>query len=128
LADDEVGRIVDLVTRLGLDGIIATNTTTSRHGLRTSAEAVAAAGPGGLSGPPVRARSLEVLRLIRARAPRLCVVSVGGVTSAADVAERLNAGASLVQGYTAFLYAGPLWVRQINRRLSRGADGTWFAA
>jgi len=120
LRDEEVTRIAELVVRLGLDGIIATNTTISREGLTTDAARVEAIGAGGLSGAPLRARSLAVLHLIRASVPAgLCVISVGGVETAADVAERLDAGATLVQGYTAFLYRGPLWARQVNRGLDR---------
>ncbi|WP_104194782.1 quinone-dependent dihydroorotate dehydrogenase [Cryobacterium sp. M25] len=120
LADAEVTRISELVVELGLDGIIATNTTTSRAGLKTDAATVEAAGAGGLSGAPLQARSLAVLRVIRAAVPReLCVISVGGVETAEHVAERLAAGATLVQGYTGFLYRGPLWARQINRGLDR---------
>ncbi|TFC58613.1 quinone-dependent dihydroorotate dehydrogenase [Cryobacterium sp. TMT2-15-1] len=120
LADDEVTRISELVVELGLDGIIATNTTIARAGLKTDAATVEAAGAGGLSGAPLQARSLAVLRVIRAAVPReLCVISVGGVETANDVAERLAAGATLVQGYTGFLYRGPLWARQINRGLDR---------
>ncbi|MFP3381056.1 dihydroorotate dehydrogenase (quinone), partial [Bacillus sp. SIMBA_069] len=86
-----------------LAGIIATNTTIAREGLRTDSAVVAAAGAGGLSGAPLAARSLEVLRLIRSVVPpELCVISVGGVDTAEDVQERLDAGATLVQGYTAF--------------------------
>ncbi|MET0976533.1 MAG: quinone-dependent dihydroorotate dehydrogenase [Leifsonia sp.] len=119
LEDDQIDRIASLVVELGLDGIIATNTTISRTGLRTAADVVEAAGAGGLSGAPLAARSLAVLRRIRAVVPdTLCVISVGGVETAADVAERLAAGATLVQGYTAFLYRGPLWARQINRGLA----------
>ncbi|QWT25408.1 quinone-dependent dihydroorotate dehydrogenase [Subtercola sp. PAMC28395] len=120
LSDDEVRRISELAVSLGLDGIIATNTTISRDGLRTDPSVVDAAGAGGLSGPPVAARSLEVLRLVRAVVPaEMCVISVGGVETAADVAERLTAGATLVQGYTAFLYRGPFWAREVNRGLAR---------
>lgn len=120
LTDEQVERIARLAVELGLAGIIATNTTISRDGLRTDPSVVEAAGAGGLSGPPVAARSLEVLRLIRAVVPaELCVISVGGVETAEDVQERLDAGATLVQGYTAFLYRGPLWARQINRGLLR---------
>ena len=120
LADEEVLRICDLVVRLGLDGIIATNTTISREGLRTAASVVEGLGAGGLSGAPLAARSLEVLRLIRDRVPAsLCVISVGGVDSADDVQERLDAGATLVQGYTAFIYRGPLWARHVNRGIER---------
>lgn len=118
LTDDEARKVATLAARR-LDGIIATNTTLSRAGLATPAAVVEAAGAGGLSGPPVAARSLELLRLIRAEVPAdFCVISVGGVETAADVHERLAAGATLVQGYTAFLYRGPLWARQINRGLA----------
>ncbi|GAA1445122.1 quinone-dependent dihydroorotate dehydrogenase [Leifsonia poae] len=118
LTDDQVQKIAELVVELDLAGIIATNTTISREGLSTDQAVVAAAGAGGLSGAPLAARSLEVLRLIRSQVPAdLCVISVGGVETAADVQARLDAGATLVQGYTAFLYRGPLWARQINRGL-----------
>lgn len=120
LADDEVEAVAQLAVELGLAGLIATNTTISREGLATDPATVGAAGDGGLSGAPLRARSLEVLRLVRAAVPAdFCVVSVGGVETAADVQERLDAGATLVQGYTAFLYRGPLWARQINRGLAK---------
>jgi dihydroorotate dehydrogenase len=118
LSDDEVEAVSQLA--VGLDGIIATNTTLSRERLRTAEATVVAAGPGGLSGAPLAARSLGVLRIIRSVVPaELCVISVGGIETASDVAERLRAGATLVQGYTAFLYRGPLWARQINRGLDR---------
>lgn len=118
LTDDEARAIARLAVEL-LDGIIATNTTLSRAHLATDATTVASAGAGGLSGPPLAARSLELLRLIRSVVPaQFCVVSVGGVETAADVAGRLAAGATLVQGYTGFLYRGPLWARQINRGLA----------
>lgn len=128
LSDDQVRGIAALVVELGLAGIIATNTTLSREALRTDAAAVRAAGAGGLSGAPLAGRSLEVLRLIRAVVPaELCVISVGGVETAADVAQRIAAGATLVQGYTAFLYRGPFWAASINRGLARilaaAADG-----
>jgi dihydroorotate dehydrogenase len=75
-------------------------------------------GAGGLSGPVLRPRSLEVLKLLRANLPSgVAIVSVGGVFSASDVFERLELGASLVQGYTGFVYEGPLWARKINRGL-----------
>jgi dihydroorotate dehydrogenase len=120
LSDDAVTRIAELTVSLQLDGIIATNTTLSRANLKTDAAVVDAAGAGGLSGAPLHARSLDVLKLIRASVPaELCVISVGGVETAKQVAERLDAGATLVQGYTAFLYQGPLWARQINRGLDR---------
>lgn len=122
LTDADVLAVADLALDLGLDGIVATNTTVSRDGLVSDAAEVEACGAGGLSGAPLRARSLEVLRLLRDRGgDRLVLVSVGGVTTAQDVRERLDAGATLVQGYTAFLYEGPFWAHRINRGLARAA-------
>jgi len=119
LSDDEARGIAGLVVRLGLAGIVATNTTLSRGGLTTSPAVVAAAGDGGLSGAPIAARSLELLRVLReAVPPGMCIISVGGVETGADVAERLAAGATLVQGYTGFLYRGPLWARHVNTYLA----------
>ena len=121
LPDDEVTAIATMAVDLGLAGLIATNTTISREGLVTDRAKVAAAGAGGLSGAPLKQRSLEVLRLVRAAVPAdFCVISVGGVETAADVRDRRDAGATLVQGYTGFLYRGPLWARQISRGLRRG--------
>jgi dihydroorotate dehydrogenase len=122
LTDDQVTQVSKLAVRLGLAGLIATNTTLSRAGLVSTAATVGAAGAGGLSGAPLAARSLEVLRIVRASVPSdFCVISVGGVETGADVAERLAAGATLVQGYTAFLYRGPFWARAINRELAKRA-------
>lgn len=121
LPDDEVGAIARMAAELHLDGLIATNTTISREGLRTDAAAVERMGAGGVSGPPVKARSLEVLRLVREAVPdpSFCVISAGGVETARDVRDRLEQGATLVQGYTGFIYRGPFWARQINRELAR---------
>ncbi|GAA3774927.1 quinone-dependent dihydroorotate dehydrogenase [Microbacterium kribbense] len=119
LPDDQVVAIATMAVELGLAGLIATNTTVSREGLVTDPAVVAAAGDGGLSGAPLRERALAVLRQVRQVVPReFAVIAVGGVETAADVADRLDAGADLVQGYTAFLYRGPLWARQINRGLA----------
>ncbi|MGQ1840013.1 quinone-dependent dihydroorotate dehydrogenase [Kocuria turfanensis] len=120
LSDEDVLAVADLALDLGLDGIVATNTTISREGLVSDPAEVEACGAGGLSGAPLRRRSLEVLRLLRERVgDRLVLVSVGGVTTAEDVQERLAAGATLVQGYTGFLYEGPFWARSINQGLAR---------
>lgn len=122
LSDDEVADIARLAVDVGLSGLIATNTTIGREGLRTAASTVEAAGAGGLSGAPLKERALEVLDLVRAAVPEeFVVISAGGVETADDVRERLAHGATLVQGYTAFLYRGPLWARQINRGLRPGA-------
>lgn len=119
LDDEQVAGVARLAVDLELDGLIATNTTISREGLATDPTVVEAAGAGGLSGAPLADRSLKVLRLVREVVPRdFCVISVGGIETVDDVAERLAAGATLVQGYTAFLYRGPFWGRQINRGLA----------
>lgn len=119
LADEAVADVAALVVRLSLAGVIATNTTIGRDGLSTPMDDVEALGAGGLSGAPLKERSVEVLRLLRRTLPAdVCVISVGGVETAADVRERLDAGATLVQGYTGFVYEGPGWARTINRDLA----------
>jgi dihydroorotate dehydrogenase len=125
LADADVDAVADLALELGLDGIIATNTTISREGLATDPAEVEAAGAGGLSGAPLKQRSLEVLRRLRDRAgDRLVLISVGGVETADDAWERLRAGATLVQAYTGLIYGGPLWPRTMNRGLARRLRAT----
>jgi dihydroorotate dehydrogenase len=120
LADADVDAIADLALELGLDGIIATNTTVSRDGLTSPPAEVAAAGAGGLSGPPLRARSLEVLTRLRERAgDRLVLIAAGGIETPDDAWERLRAGATLVQAYTGFVYGGPLWPRRMHAGLAR---------
>lgn len=121
--NEQIDAIVDLAVSVGLHGIIATNTTISREGLRSSSAKVEEIGAGGLSGAPLRERSLTVLQRIATRVPQhFCIISVGGITTPEDVLERLDAGATLVQGYTAFLYEGPLWAHRINQGLK---DAGW---
>jgi dihydroorotate dehydrogenase len=116
LADEDVLAVADLAESVGLDGIIATNTTISRDGLATTPERVAAAGAGGLSGPPLTGRADKVMRMLRERVgDGLTLVGVGGITSVQDARARLEAGADLLQGYTAFVYEGPGWPRRIIR-------------
>jgi dihydroorotate dehydrogenase len=113
LADDDVDAVADLVLDMGLAGMVATNTTIA-HDL----------GPGGLSGPPLRDRGLEVVRRLRARlgeGPAL--IGCGGITTAADARAYLDAGADLVQGYTGFIYEGPFWASRVNRGLARAGVG-----
>ncbi|HEY6294430.1 MAG TPA: quinone-dependent dihydroorotate dehydrogenase [Streptosporangiaceae bacterium] len=122
LADADVDAIADLALELGLDGIVATNTTVSRDGLASSPGEVAAAGAGGLSGAPLRDRALAVLRRLRERAgDQLVLIAAGGIETDDDAWERLQAGATLVQAYTGFIYGGPLWPRRVHAGLARRA-------
>jgi dihydroorotate dehydrogenase len=120
LADADIDAIADLALALRLDGIIATNTTISRAGLRTDPDQVTAAGTGGLSGAPLKARALAVLARLQARlAGQVVLISVGGIESVDDVWERLRAGAQLVQLYTALIYEGPLLASHLATGLRR---------
>jgi len=111
----ELEAIVRVAERVNIDGIIATNTTTSRANLRTNAPDVEACGAGGLSGAPLRARSTEMIAtLYRLTSGKLPIVGVGGVFTAADAWEKICAGASLVQLYTGLVYEGVGIVRRIN--------------
>ncbi|MEU7137308.1 quinone-dependent dihydroorotate dehydrogenase [Streptomyces sp. NPDC046261] len=121
LADEDIDAVADLAVELGLDGIIATNTTIARDGLglKTPKRTVEAIGAGGLSGAPLKERSLEVLARLYARVgDRITLVGVGGIETADDAWERILAGATLVQGYSAFIYEGPLWCRAIHKGLA----------
>ncbi|NED97504.1 quinone-dependent dihydroorotate dehydrogenase [Phytoactinopolyspora alkaliphila] len=135
LSDDDVLAVADLALELRLDGIIATNTTVSRAGLSSAPGDIDRVGAGGLSGAPLAARALEVLKLLSSRladigtsgddqtrgpgdTPDVALISVGGVSDARDVYERLQAGADLVQAYTAFIYGGASWPSRVHRELA----------
>lgn len=116
LCDEDVASVAALVNDLDLAGVVATNTTVRRGGLWTDAALVEAIGPGGLSGAPLRERSLEVLRVLRRNLDQdRAIISVGGVEAAEDVRVRLAMGANLVQVYTSFVYEGPALVRRLLR-------------
>ena len=120
LADEDVVAVADLAIELGLAGVIATNTTISRDGLKADKAKIESIGAGGLSGAPLKQRSLEVLNILAKKiAGRIAIVSVGGIETGEEAAERLSAGATLVQGYSGFIYAGPFWARSINKFLTR---------
>ena len=117
LADEDVDAVADLALELELDGVIATNTTVRRDGLQSGASAVERCGAGGLSGPPIEHRALEVLKRLHDRAgDRLALISVGGIETADQAWARIQAGATLVQVYTAFVYEGPF----LPKRLATG--------
>ncbi|WP_062385763.1 quinone-dependent dihydroorotate dehydrogenase [Demequina iriomotensis] len=108
LADDDVDAVADLALELGLDGIVASNTTIAHD-----------RGAGGLSGPVLLPRLLEVIARLRGRVgPDLCLIGVGGISSEEDARAVLGAGATLLQVYTAFVYQGPWWVARLNRALT----------
>jgi len=119
LEDSDVIEVAALVRKLGLAGVIATNTTIKRDDLVTASEQVDSFGAGGLSGPVLATRSKAVLVLLRQElGEEFVIISVGGVVDGEDVAERIRLGADLVQGYTGFVYQGPFWVRKIYSSLS----------
>ena len=119
LADEDVLAVADLALATGLDGIVATNTTTGREGLTTPAAEVAALGAGGLSGAPLTGRACAVMTLLRERVgPDLTLVGSGGIDTVEDAAERLAAGATLLQGWTGLVYGGPTWPARLQRGLA----------
>ncbi len=127
LSDVDVDEIADLAVELGLAGIVATNTTVSREGLATAG--ADDLGSGGISGPPVAARSAEVLRRLYKRVgDRLVLISVGGIETPDDAWDRITSGASLLQGYTGFVYGGGLWAKQIHDGIARRLHEGGFAS
>lgn len=122
LTNEQLNDIIEIVKDTELDGVIATNTTISREGLKTSEERVKEIGAGGLSGKPVRSRSTEVIRYLSETSNKAFpIIGVGGIHSAADALEKIEAGADLVQLYTGFIYEGPRLVKEINKAiLSKG--------
>lgn len=118
LTNEQLDDIIAIVRETNIAGVIATNTTISRDGLRTNAQTVTDMGAGGVSGPPVRERSTEVIRYLHEKSGgAFPIIGVGGIMSAGDALEKLRAGASLVQLYTSFIYEGPGVARQICRGL-----------
>jgi len=127
LADEEIDEIADLAVELGLAGIVATNTTVSREGLATPG--VDELGAGGISGAPVAQRSAEVLRrLYRRVGGQLVLISVGGIENADDAWDRIVSGASLLQGYTGFIYGGGLWAKRIHDGLAHRLHDRGFTS
>ena len=114
LTDEQLNDIIDIVRESKIDGVIATNTTIAREPLVTAKNEIDAIGAGGLSGKPVAQRSTEVIRYLKEKSHNAFpVIGVGGIHSAQDAIDKLNAGADLVQIYTGFIYEGPGLVRKI---------------
>jgi dihydroorotate dehydrogenase len=125
LNDKQLDETLEIVSRMKLDGIVATNTTITRDGLQTPAEKIRAIGKGGMSGAPITSRSLQVVRYIHEKTSgNLPIIAVGGIMSVKDAMNMFDAGASLIQLYTGFIYNGPGLVRQINRELQKRRAAT----
>ena len=118
LNEKQLDETLEIINRLKLDGIVATNTTIQREGLKTPKDKIEAIGKGGMSGAPIAARSLEVVRYIHEkRAGSLPIIAVGGIMGVQDALNMLDAGATLIQLYTGFIYEGPGLARKINKAL-----------
>jgi dihydroorotate dehydrogenase len=118
LTDTQLDDIIAIVAETGIAGVIATNTTIDRSGLTTDKAKVEAIGAGGVSGKPVAKRSTEVIRYLSSRSGNAFpIIGVGGIHSAADALEKIEAGAALVQVYTGFIYEGPAIVKRINKAI-----------
>ncbi|WP_298707319.1 quinone-dependent dihydroorotate dehydrogenase [Chitinophaga sp.] len=119
LTSEQLDDIIEIVRETELAGLVATNTTISREGLQTPQSELDQIGMGGLSGRPVRERATEVIRYISQKSGgSIPIIAVGGIFTAADAQEKLDAGASLVQVYTGFIYEGPTIVKKICQGLS----------
>lgn len=120
LSQEQLDDIVEIVEETQIDGVIATNTTISREGLKTSKDRIEEIGAGGLSGASVRNRSTEVIRYLKEKSKgAFPIIGVGGILTAEDAIEKLEAGASLVQVYTGFIYEGPAMIKKINQGILR---------
>jgi dihydroorotate dehydrogenase len=118
LNDGQLDEVIEIVAQSRIDGVIATNTTVTRDGLAESKEAIDKIGNGGLSGQPLNDRSTEVIRYLAEKSNKAFpIIGVGGIHSAKDALEKIEAGADLVQVYTGFIYEGPALVKRINKAI-----------
>lgn len=118
LINDQLDDIIEIIATTKIDGVVATNTTIDRSGLKTDTNKVNAIGKGGLSGKPVRVRSTEVIKYLADKSNKAFpIIGVGGIHSAEDALEKLDAGATLLQLYTGFIYEGPSLVKRINKAM-----------
>ncbi len=118
LNNSQLDEVIDIVTQTKIDGIIATNTTTSRDHLKTDQKKIEAIANGGLSGVPVKKRATEVIKYLSEKSNKsFPIIGVGGIHTAEDAIEKLEAGADLVQIYTGFIYEGPSLIKNINKKI-----------
>ncbi|WP_456439917.1 quinone-dependent dihydroorotate dehydrogenase [Psychroserpens sp.] len=123
LNNNQLDEIIDLVKETNLDGVIASNTSTDRTGLKTSQERLTEIGNGGLSGQPIKEKSTRVIKYLSDNSNKAFpIIGVGGIHSAKDALEKIEAGADLVQLYTGFIYEGPKLIKQINKALIKKAN------
>ena len=114
----QLDEIITLVADTGIDGVIASNTSVDRTGLKASAEMLEAIGNGGLSGQPIKDRSTAVIQYLASKSNKAFpIIGVGGIHSEKDALEKLEAGADLVQVYTGFIYEGPRLIKRINKAI-----------
>lgn len=120
LTTSQLADVVEILKETQADGVIATNTTISREGLKTGSQTISSIGVGGLSGKPLAARSTEVISFLRAQLGKdFPIIGVGGIMNERDALEKIKAGANLVQIYTGFIYEGPSLILRINKSLSK---------
>ncbi|WP_370089530.1 quinone-dependent dihydroorotate dehydrogenase [Ekhidna sp.] len=117
LTESQLDDIIAITKELSLDGLIVSNTTIDRSGLKTDIKKIESIGAGGLSGKPVYEKSNSVLKYIRRHHPTVHIIAVGGVHSAQDAVDKIQAGANLVQIYTGLVYEGPALIKRINKEL-----------
>ena len=116
LSNEQLDDIIEIVKETGISGVVATNTTISRDGLKTNKAEVETIGAGGLSGKPLTQRSTEVIRYLAEKSGKAFpIIGVGGIHSEKDALEKLKAGASLVQVYTGYIYEGPALLKRIKK-------------
>ena len=123
LSFEQIDDTLEIINNVKLDGIVATNTTTSREGLKTSAKKLQSIANGGLSGAPLTKRSLEIVRYISQKTEgKLPIIGVGGIMNEQDAINMLDAGASLIQVYSGFIYEGPGFVKRINKKIMKNNE------
>lgn len=123
LNNNQLDEIIELIAETKIDGIVVSNTSVNREGLKTSPEVLAQIGNGGLSGKPIRERSTKMIQYLADKSHRAFpIIGVGGIHSAKDAMEKLDAGATLVQLYTGFIYEGPQLINNINQEILKRAS------
>ena len=123
LNSDQLDEIIEIINTSSFDGVVATNTTTSRINLKTNDAKIKAIGNGGLSGKPLKETSNSVIQYLSTKSKKsFPIIGVGGIHTAEDAIEKLRAGADLIQLYTGFVYEGPSLIRKINKLILKNQN------